>query len=98
MKKTVSILLMLTLMLSAAAFGSAAAWAADIPNITMDLSDEDQQLTLISSQLSGLKQSDSETPWYYTVTDLDHDGNLEFVAASQHPQSRATNLRIWELV
>ncbi len=97
MKKTVSILLMLTLMLSAAAFGSAAAWAADIPNITMDLSDEDQQLTLISSQLSGLKQSDSETPWYYTVTDLDHDGNLEFVAASQHPQSRATNLRIWEV-
>ena len=52
---------------------------ADIPNITMDPSDEDQQLTLISSKLADLKQPDSEHPWYYTVTDLDHDGNLEFV-------------------
>ena len=31
--------------------------------------------------------------WFYAVTDLDHDGKLEFVAASQHPQSRSTNLR-----
>ena len=97
MKKIVSVMMMLSLLLSAAAFGGAAAYAADIPNITMDPSDEDQQLTLISSKLADLKQPDSEQPWYYTVTDLDHDGNLEFIAASQHPVDRSTNLRIWEV-
>ena len=96
MKKIVSVLLTLTLLLSAAAFGGAA-YAAEIPAITMDLSDEDQQITLISSKLSELRQPDGESTWYYSVTDLDHDGKLEFVAASQHPQTRDTNLHVWEV-
>ena len=61
------------------------------------LSDIDTQLTLIFSQVTALLQAEGEQPWYYTVTDLDHDGSLEFIAASQHPQDRSTNLRIWEV-
>lgn len=96
-KKVFASLLMLTLLLSAAAFGGAAAYADGLPEISMDLSDEDQQLSMISSRLSELKQSEDEHPWYYTVTDLNHDGRLEFIAASQHPEKRDTNLRIWEV-
>ena len=96
-KRLFASLLVLAMLLSAAAFGGAAAFADSIPAITMELSDEDQQLALISSKLSELRQPDGEIPWYYTVTDLDHDGKLEFVAASQHPQSRSTNLRVWEV-
>ena len=61
------------------------------------LSDIDVQLTLIHSQISRLLQMTGDQPWYYAVTDLDHDGNLEFIAASQHPQNRETNLKIWEV-
>lgn len=96
-KRLLATLLMLTLLLSAAAAGGAAAFADGIPNITMDLSDEDQQLSLIAPKLPELRQPEGENTWYYTVTDLDHDGNLEFIAASQHPQNRSTNLRIWEV-
>ncbi len=53
------------------------------------------QLQLIASQIGSLKQSDSANPWYYTVTDLDHNGQLEFIAASQHPADRSTNLKVW---
>ncbi len=61
------------------------------------LSDIDKQLVLIHSQIDKLEQKEGELPWFYTVTDLDHDGCLEFVAASQHPQDRSTNLKIWEV-
>ena len=96
-KRFFASLLMLTMLLSAAAFGGAAASADGLPDISMDLSDEDRQLSLISSRLSELKQPEDEHPWYYTVTDLNHDGRLEFVAASQHPEKRDTNLRVWEV-
>ena len=58
-------------------------------------SDIEVQLNLIYSQLDKLMQKDSQNTWYYTVADLDHDGNLEFIAASLHPNDRSTNLRIW---
>ena len=64
---------------------------------TPALSDIDTQLTLIHSQVSYLLQAEGAQPWYYTVTDLDHNGSLEFIAASQHPQDRSTNLKIWEV-
>ena len=63
----------------------------------VELSAIDQQLVLIHSQIQDFIQTESELPWYYTVTDLDHDGNLEFIAASQHPADRTTNLKIWEV-
>ena len=61
------------------------------------VSDMEQQMGLFDSQMSKLKQKDSQNTWYYTVADLDHDGNLEFLAASQHPQDRSTNLKVWEV-
>ena len=54
-----------------------------------------QQLQMIAGQIDSLRQTDTANPWYYTVADLDHDGRLEFVAASQHPLDRSTNLKIW---
>ena len=47
--------------------------------------------------MPSLMQDSSKNTWYYTVTDLDHDGNLEFIAASLHPADRSTNLRVWEV-
>ena len=44
-----------------------------------------------------LQQPVGELPWFYAVTDLDHDGSLEFIAASQHPSDRSTNLKLWEV-
>ena len=73
-KATISLLLALLMLLSCAAFGSLPAYAEE------DQSDIDQQLRYISTQVSSLKQQEGENPWYYTVTDLDHDGNLEFIA------------------
>lgn len=98
MKKRILSTFLALLMLASAAFcGAGAAFASDLPTITMELSDVDQQLRLINSQLSQLKQDASENTWYYTVTDLDHDGYLEFIAASQHPMDRSTNLMVWEV-
>ncbi len=62
-----------------------------------ELSDIDAQLKLIHENMDKLQQPAGELPWFYAVTDLDHDGSLEFIAASQHPTDRSTNLKIWEV-
>ena len=85
----ISILLSLAMLLSLALCGSAAAFADDA------VAKPAQQLKLISSQIDSLKQNDSVNTWYYTVADLDHDGCLEFIAASIHPADRSTNLKVW---
>ena len=59
--------------------------------------DTDAQISLIFSRLSEVQQDSSVNKWYYTVTDLDHDGCLELVAASHHPEDRSTNLKVWEV-
>lgn len=59
--------------------------------------DIDAQLGLIFSKLDTLKQPDGAQTWYYTVTDLNRNGQVEFIAATQHPQDRSTNLKIWEV-
>ncbi|MBR4549949.1 MAG: hypothetical protein IKO83_08565 [Oscillospiraceae bacterium] len=95
-KKVFSFLLILAMLLSAAVCGVTA--QADEPAAVLaDSYDVDAQLSMIFFQLEKLMQTDGENTWYYTVTDLDHDGNLEFVAASQHPQDRSTNLKLWEV-
>ena len=85
----ISILLSLAMLLSLALCGSAAAFADDA------VAKPAQQLKLISSQIDSLRQNDSVNTWYYTVADLDHDGCLEFIAASMHPADRSTNLKVW---
>ena len=59
-----------------------------------ELSDIDAQLKLIHENMDKLQQPTGELPWFYAVTDLDHDGCLELIAASQHPSDRSTNLKL----
>ena len=95
MKRLAASLLAWT-MIAAAAFGGAA-YAAELPTITMEPTDIDNQLSFLASQIDSLRQNSDKNTWYYAVTDLDHDGSLEFVAASLHPLDRSTNLRVWEV-
>ena len=88
-KSYLSILLILAMLLSLALCTGAAAFADGAAATPKD------QLKLIASQIDSLKQNDSANTWYYTVADLDHDGCLEFIAASLHPLDRSTNLKIW---
>ena len=88
-KNYLSILLALTLLLSLTLCAGAEAFADGAVATPKD------QLKLIASQFAVLKQNDSMNTWYYTVADLDHDGRLEFIAASLHPVDRSTNLKVW---
>ena len=109
-RKLTSVLLAV-LMLTGAFFGAAVAQADEPAKAAetdaavqaapgaenYEVSDVDTQLALFVSHIADLKQQDGELTWYYAVTDLDHDGNLEFVAASQHPADRSTNLKAWQV-
>ena len=86
MKKILSIVLAVLLV---AALGMSA--YAD------DAASPKTQLQLIVSQIDSLKQDDSTRTWYYCVTDMDHDGCLEFLAGSLHPADRSTNLKVWSV-
>ena len=96
-KRIFTALLALVMMFSISVIGSTTALAEEATVVTGELSDTDLQLQLIGSKLDGMMQNDGKNTWYYTVADLDHDGNLEFVAATLHPQDRSTNLKVWEV-
>ena len=102
-KNTFSFLLVLIMLFSVVIVGPAAASAeeadpAEILSASVEeVSDVDAQLALIFAKIGILKQPSTVLPWYYAVTDLDHNGRLEFIAASQHPNDRSTNLRLWEV-
>ena len=102
-KNTFSFLLVLIMLFSVVIVGPAAASAeeadpAEILSASVEeVSDVDAQLALIFAKIGILKQPSTVLPWYYSVTDLDHNGRLEFIAASQHPNDRSTNLRLWEV-
>ena len=57
----------------------------------------DEQIHLIFSRFDSLKQPDDTSRWSYTVTDLDHDGRLEFLAASIQGDGRYTTARAWRV-
>ncbi len=63
----------------------------------VDAKEGDAQLSLIFSNFAELKQDDANGKWQYTVTDLDHNGRLELIAAKVHPADRSTNLRLWQV-
>ena len=97
MKRMIICFLVTVLAISLTLGGSGTALAEAPAAAASEASDIDVQLNLIYSQAEKLKQIDGEKIWYYSVTDLDHDGNLEFNAATQHPQDRSTNLKVWEV-
>ena len=56
------------------------------------------QLNLIYQKFSTLKQDDSPVAWYYAVTDLDHNGRLELMAAAiDDPLSGEARFKMWEV-
>lgn len=57
----------------------------------------DPQILALFRTLPVLQQQDEAREWRYAVTDLDHNGRLELVAASQHQADRSTTLKVWEL-
>ena len=59
--------------------------------------DEDAQISLIFSLLNSFRQDEKTDKWSYTVTDLDHNGRLEVIAASIQGQGRYTNAKVWEI-
>ena len=83
-------LLAMAMLLTAASFAVPAALAADA-----DPADVDTQIILIYSKLDDLIQKDEGNEWFYTVTDLDHNGKLEFVAATQDKEKLTTSLKVW---
>ena len=86
-KRILTMLLTAAMLFSLSVCGAAA--YAETPDV-------DAQLSLIQSRLDSLKQNDGGT-WYYTVADLNHNGCLEFIAASRHKIDRSANLKIWEV-
>ena len=76
-----------------------AATPAPIPVVTPEAQTEhqaDPKIQAIFNSLPALQQG-GEREWRYAVTDLDHNGLLELVAASQHQADRSTTLKVWEL-
>ena len=90
MKKTISLILTLVFLLSL----SVTAFAAPVR-----ASDESaaEQMKLIADSISGLKQDDAAGQWKYTVTDLDHNGRLELIAASEQGVNKSTFVKVWEI-
>ena len=56
----------------------------------------DPLLQALFLSLPSIRQDDSRQ-WRYAVTDLDHNGRFEILAATQHQADRATTLKLWEL-
>ena len=85
MKKSLSLMLALMLMLSFCT----AAFAADAPSA-------ETQINTLFSNFASMKQPGPDV-WSYTVTDLDHNGRLELLAASMKGADRRTSLMAWEV-
>ena len=89
-KTCLSILLVLAMLFSLAIIGGTSAFAVD------SSAKPKEQIKLIASKFDSLKQTDSkDVTWYYAVADLDHNGCLEFIAASQNSQDLSTGAKIW---
>ena len=85
MRKTLSLVLVLMLMLSICA----TAFAEDTPSA-------DSQINTLFSGFAALKQPGPDV-WSYAVTDLDHNGRLELLAACMKGADRLTTLLAWEV-
>jgi len=89
-KKFISAALIVVMLLSLS-FSAYAATATTAGDLT-------SQLDLISRNFSTLKQNDTPTAWYYAVTDLDHNGRLELLAATTTgDKQNDSKLKVWEV-
>ena len=90
MKKFLSIVL--AVLLLTAVCGTALA-----APVQLSSADADAQLSYIFSQISSLKQNEDKKEWKYAITDLDRNGQLELLAASEHDRDHSTTLMAWEV-
>ena len=109
MKKTLSIALLLALVLSlssgvfAYAEQSGAAQSAEVQNSTVvppvRATDDsaNTQIQYFFNNFSTFKQPETGDKWSYTVTDMNHNGRLELLAASVQGNGRYTYVKGWEI-
>ena len=99
MKKALSLLLaaVMAVSLFAAAGPIALAEDADTAKTLLSTEEVKDQLEMICDGLGGMEQDESIMDWKYAVTDLDHNGRLEAIAATVHPADRSTNILMWEV-
>ena len=90
MKKILSIALALFMLMSLCAGALAAP-------VQLSSADADTQINFIYSKLSTMKQSEAKKAWSYAITDLDRNGQLELLAASEHDADHSTTLMVWEV-
>lgn len=57
----------------------------------------DAQLVLLFTDMGVWNQDSSGEAWQYTVTDLDHNGRLELIAAKNDQDERTTSIKLWEI-
>ncbi len=96
MKKTMSLLLAVVMAVSLIVIGGPIAVAEETKTL-LTTAEANDQLKMLSDGLGGMKQDESIMDWKYVVTDLDHNGRLEAIAATVHPADRSTNILIWEV-
>ena len=89
MKKTLSLLMSVLMLLSFSIAAFAAPQQADAQSAAT-------QVDLLFSNFNTVKQNDASV-WSYAVTDLDHNGKLELLAASIQGDGRYTALNAWEV-
>ena len=90
MKRILSVALAVLLLMSVCAGALAAP-------VQLSAADADNQISFIYSKLSTMKQSEAKKAWNYAITDLDHNGQLELLAASEHDKDHSTTLMVWEV-
>ncbi len=90
MKRTISLVLTLVFLLSL----SVTAFAAPVRASDESL---ETQMKLIAGALDSKKQDDSAGEWKYSVMDLDHNGRLELIAASEQGAMKSTFVKVWEV-
>ena len=90
MKKTTALVLILAMMLAIA--GTAMAESNELTPQQADL-----QINYLFSNLKTFQQDETNQTWQYAVTDLDHNGQLELIAASLNTLDHSTDVRLWEV-
>ena len=91
-KKLLSFLLAMVMVFALAAGGTQMALAD-----TQTAEQADAAINTIFATMNSFRQAGTSAAWRYAVTDLDHNGRLELVAAALHPVDRSNNLKVWEL-
>lgn len=98
MKKTVSILILFAMIFSlcVSAFAEPVTVTAVKPVANTPI---DEQIRLIYANLTALSKDDETTKekWYYALTDLDHNGCLEFITANIKGSEFYTYAYIYEV-